>query len=205
MSDDAPDRDDEPREERPRRGPPPASEKQVNFIKVLQKQVSLSDADLETLVEEVTGGGLDDLTTRSASEVIDELKIKGREQGIDLDSQPKLSDKQLGFLKSLKRRALLTDDEFTQLLQDMGGVEAPDDLGRRDASKVIDHLLKKADQGGSRRRTTRKTVEVRDDAPAAPEGAPEGGAGSSLDDGPPDRPDDGPRPYDDPDYDDVPF
>ena len=127
---------------------PPASEKQLKFIRVLQDKVELSDEALESLVDEVTGAGLAELTVRNASEVIDELKIKGRELGIDLDAQPAASEKQVGFIRSLKRRALLTDDEFMALLEEQAGVSDPAELGRRDASAVIDQLLKLADKGG---------------------------------------------------------
>jgi hypothetical protein len=129
---------------------PPASEKQLKFIQGLKKQVQFTDEELVTLVHEVTNGTLDELNVKQASEVIDELKITGREKGIDFDAQPKASDKQVGFIKSLKRKALLTDSEFETLLQQKAGVPKVEDLGKRDASAVIDELIKLKDSGGSK-------------------------------------------------------
>lgn len=129
---------------------PPASEKQLKFIRALQKKVEVSDDELDDLVMEVTDGPIDDLTVRNASEVIDELKIKAREKGIDLDAQPAVSEKQIKFIKSLKRRALLTDAEFASLLQEKGGVSSVADLGRRDASGVIDELKALEKKGGKK-------------------------------------------------------
>jgi hypothetical protein len=142
--------DEGPGAEPPARQIPPASEKQHKFIQGLKKQVQLTDDELATLVKEVTNGTLDELDVKQASEVIDELKITGREQGIDFDAQPKASDKQIGFIKSLKRKALLTDAEFETLLQQKAGVPTPEDLGKRDASAVIDELIKLKDSGGNK-------------------------------------------------------
>ncbi|RMG10904.1 MAG: hypothetical protein D6731_16550 [Planctomycetota bacterium] len=120
---------------------PPASEKQLKFIRVLAEKLSLSEDELAALAREVGGEeGLDGLTVRTASELIDELKIQGRERGVDLDAQDRASDKQVGFIKSLKRRALLTTEEFEALLLERGGVRTPEELGKRDASAVIDAL-----------------------------------------------------------------
>jgi hypothetical protein len=117
------------------------SEKQKNFIVSLQKRIGL-----EELLHEVAGASaVDDLSRKDASNVIDELQVVAREKGIDLDAQPKASDKQVGFMKQLKRRAHLTDDEFAALLQDRAGVTEPEEVGKRDASAVIDELLAMAD------------------------------------------------------------
>jgi hypothetical protein len=57
-------------------------------------------------------------------------------------TQRKASDKQIRFIRSLKRQALLTNAEFEALLQEkVGGVPVPEELGVRDASKLIDELL----------------------------------------------------------------
>lgn len=123
-----------------------ASEKQLNFIRSLQKRMNLDDAALEEVLTEVCGAAaLEDLGRREASEVIDELQVRAREQGIDLDAQPKASEKQVSFMKQLKRRAHMTDDEFQAFLQDRAGVTEAADVGKRDASTIIDELLKKAD------------------------------------------------------------
>ncbi|MCO5166715.1 MAG: hypothetical protein M9894_10160 [Planctomycetes bacterium] len=123
-----------------------ASEKQLNFIRSLQKRMNLDDAALEEVLTEVCGAAaLEDLGRREASEVIDELQVRAREQGIDLDAQPKASEKQVSFMKQLKRRAHMTDDEFQAFLQDRAGVTDAADVGKRDASAIIDELLKKAD------------------------------------------------------------
>ena len=101
--------DDEQGDDEDRDDSPPASEKQVNYIKVLQRKVGLKDGEMESLLDEVAGQtDLEKLTVRKASAVIDQLRIEAKERGIDPDSQPTASDKQVGFIKSLKRRAQLT-------------------------------------------------------------------------------------------------
>ena len=150
-------------EEHPERTIPPASEKQINFIQALRKQVPLSDEELATLVNDVTNGTLEDLTVKSASEVIDEIKIAAREKGIDLDAQPKCSEKQAKFIHALRRRAHLTAAEFKELLKEKGGgVEEPEELGKRDASAVIEELLALEKAGGKKGTPAKKTV-VEDD------------------------------------------
>jgi hypothetical protein len=150
-----------------------ASEKQLNFIRSLQKRITLEDDELEAIVRDVAGvDTLDDLDRKQASEVIDELQTVAREKGIDLDSQPVASEKQVGFMKSLKRRAHLTDDEFAALLQDKAGVTTPEEVGKRDASAIIDELLalandpkaKKPDAGGAKKKAPAKKA---DDKPPA--------------------------------------
>lgn len=122
------------------------SEKQLKFIRSLQQRIGMQDDDLEKVLVDVCGArSLDDLSRKDASNVIDELQVQAREKGIDLDAQPLASEKQVGFMKSLKRRAHLTDDEFAALLQDRAGVTTPEEVGKRDASAVIDELLAMAD------------------------------------------------------------
>jgi hypothetical protein len=119
-----------------------ASEKQLNFIRSLQRRMTLADDELAKVLDEVCGvQALEDLGRKEASEVIDELQVRAREKGIDLDAQQKASDKQVGFMKQLKRRAHLTDDEFAALLQDRAGVTDAADVGKRDASAIIDELM----------------------------------------------------------------
>ncbi len=164
--------DDEPQggeaAERPRGD---ASEKQLNFIRSLQKRMNLEDDELEEVLNEVCGvHALEDLGRKDASEVIDELQVRAREKGIDLDAQPKASDKQVSFMKQLKRRAHLTDDEFVALLQDRAGVTDAADVGKRDASQLIDELLKLAD--GKTARPAGGAGPKKADAPAAKKKAP---------------------------------
>ena len=126
-----------------------ASDKQLSFIRVLQEKMSLEDAALADVLDEVAGvRELAALGRREASEVIDELQVRAREEGIDLDAQPRASDKQVGFMRSLKRRAHLTDDEFSAFLEEHAGVTQPEEVGKRDASAIIDALLKMAEAGG---------------------------------------------------------
>ena len=81
-----------------------ASEKQLNFIRSLQRRMTLKDDELAKVLDEVCGvEALEDLGRKEASEVIDELQVRAREKGIDLDAQEKASDKQVGFMKQLKR------------------------------------------------------------------------------------------------------
>lgn len=130
-----------------RGGPPPASEKQLKFIGVLLDKVKLSDDELVAVLKDVAGKeSLDDLNVGEASAVIDEIQIKAKERNVSLES--KASDKQIGFIKSLKRRAHLTGAEFTELLQEIGGVTEVENLGKRHASAMIDALQAKAKGGG---------------------------------------------------------
>jgi hypothetical protein len=127
------------------------SEKQLSFIASLQKRIGLDDDELAGILRDVAG--VDDvgsLDRRQASEVIDELMTTAKDKGVDLDAQPKASDKQVGFMRSLKRRAHLTDEEFTRFLEERAGVSQPEEVGKRDASKVIDDLLALANQGGAK-------------------------------------------------------
>lgn len=126
-----------------------ASDKQLSFIRVLQEKMKLEDAALADVLDEVAGvRELAELGRREASEVIDELQVRAREEGIDLDAQPRASEKQVGFMRSLKRRAHLTDEEFAAFLEEHAGVRAPEEVGKRDASAIIDALLKMAESGG---------------------------------------------------------
>ncbi len=145
MSDD----DDDPSGAPARDSSPLVSEKQLKFIAVLQDKVGLSEADMTTLVEDLAGKeSLEELTRREASELIDELHVQARDKGIDLDAQPLASEKQVGFMRSLKRRAHLTDEEFTRLLEERAGVSDVEQVGKRDASALIDELIKLADAKG---------------------------------------------------------
>ena len=180
-------------EEERESGGPPASEKQIKFIQVLQKRVGVAEEEMQRLLDEVTGkAALEDLTVREASELIDELHTQARERGVDLDAQVKASDKQVGFIKSLKRRAHLTDDEFTTLLQEQAGVTVLEELGRRDASAVIDALLARADGKGG-------------DKPAPRGRGAAGGAARRAPAQPAPRQAPPPPPIEDYDDDDVPF
>jgi hypothetical protein len=137
---------------RPRAGGGEPSEKQLSFITSLQKRIGLSDEELAAVLKDVAS--VDDvgsLDRRQASEVIDELMTTAKDKGVDLDAQPKASDKQVGFMKSLKRRAHLTDEEFSKFLEERAGVSEPEEVGKRDASKVIDDLLALANSGGAKK------------------------------------------------------
>ncbi|MGE0709623.1 MAG: hypothetical protein AB7N76_23910 [Planctomycetota bacterium] len=149
LPEDGPPGEEGPREEKPRgrRGaPPPASEKQLNFVRLLKDKVGLTDEEFARMLGDVCGTeDLETLDIAQASEMIDALQTEARERGVDLDSQPRASEKQVGFILSLKRRAHLTDAEFKQLLQDVCGVEVVEEVGRRDASALIDQLKARAD------------------------------------------------------------
>ncbi|HBP18249.1 MAG TPA: hypothetical protein DEA08_10710 [Planctomycetes bacterium] len=191
MSDEA----EEQQDEEPRRGggPPAASEKQLGFIGVLRDKVKINDADFRNLIEDVSGKTeLEDLNIAEASELIDALQTEARERGVSLAD--KATEKQVGFIKTLKRRAHLTEAEFKQVLQDTCSIESLDELSKRDASGLIDELKKLADQEKSGGRPAAK-----------PKGKAKSGGKKS--DGPPDggqwvTPPSGPPPIDD---DEVPF
>ncbi|MEZ6184888.1 MAG: hypothetical protein R3F62_07750 [Planctomycetota bacterium] len=142
------DDEDEALDDEPQRRGREASEKQLGFIRVLAQKLKLDDDALAELVEEVAGTReLEDLQVNQASEVIDELQTRAREKGVDL-SQPSISEKQIGFVRSLKRRAHMTDAEFAQFLQEKAGTSELEQVGRRDASAVIDALLALTKDGG---------------------------------------------------------
>lgn len=135
---------------RPRGGDGP-SEKQLNFIASLQKRIGLGEDELEEILQDAAQvGTVEELDRKSASIVIDQLMIEAKDRGVDLDSQPKASDKQVGFMKQLKRRAHLTDEEFAKFLEERAGVSEPEEVGKRDASTIIDELLKLANDGGAK-------------------------------------------------------
>jgi len=183
MSDvDAPDSSGpEPQERAPRL----ASDKQLKFVAVLQRKIGLSDDELADVVAELGGeGGLEDLTRRQASELIDEMHIRARDRGVDLDAQPRASDKQIGFLRSLRRRAHLTEDEFGAFLEERAGVSDVEQVGKRDASRLIDELLARAEGRAPR-------------GGEAPDRAPRGGEAPARAPAPMAEPEDG--------YDDPPF
>jgi len=141
--------EEEHHDEPPPRGAREASEKQLGFIRVLQRKLSLDDEGLAKVCDEVAGVSvLEELLVNQASELIDELQTRAREQGVDLDAQPSISEKQIGFAKSLKRRAHMTDAEFAAFLQEHAGTTELEQVGRRDASKVIDALLALTKSGG---------------------------------------------------------
>ena len=205
MSGDEDEVDGEEREEAPPpRSSEPASEKQLAFIRVLQDKMALSDEKLAEVLDEVAGTKeLAELGRREASEVIDELQVRAREEGIDLEAQPKASEKQVGFMRSLKRRAHLTDDEFAAFLEEHAGVTQPEEVGKRDASRIIDELLKRAESGGGKggaKPAKGKAAPKKADKPAAPKKARPAPPPADDDDRPPDDA------YPPPDADDdVPF
>jgi hypothetical protein len=173
------------------------SGKQLGFLRALKDQLKLDDAKLGELISEVTRDPdlrhVENLGRRQASEVIDELLIRAKEKGIDLDaSAPRASEKQVGYMLSLKRRAHLTDVEFAALLDDVAGVKDPKDVSKRDASQVIDRLLATIDEakpagaktsspsksskkpaGGKRTTYPKVPLEPRDDGPPEREPPPE--------------------------------
>jgi hypothetical protein len=170
------------------------SGKQLGFLRALKDQLKLTDDKLGELIAEVTRDPelrrVEDLGRRQASEVIDELLIRAKEKGIDLDaSAPRASEKQVGYMLSLKRRAHLTDVEFAALLDDVAGVKDPKDVSKRDASQVIDRLLATIDKeksagaktsssskkpaGGKRTPKPKTAPEPRDDGPPEREPPPE--------------------------------
>lgn len=184
---------------RPRAGSGEPSEKQLSFISSLQKRIGLSDEELAAVLRDVAS--VDDvgsLDRRQASEVIDELQTVAKDKGVDLDAQPKASDKQVGFMKSLKRRAHLTDEEFSKFLEERAGVSEPEEVGKRDASKVIDDLLALANKGGAKggggeaKAAPKKAPRAAPKKAAAPRAAPRKAAPPPArpaddDDGPPER------------------
>lgn len=183
------------------------SGKQLGFLRALKDQLKLDDAKLGDLIAEVTRDPdlrrVEDLGRRQASEVIDELLIRAKEKGIDLDaSAPRASEKQVGYMLSLKRRAHLTDVEFAALLDDVAGVKDAKEVSKRDASQVIDRLLATIDKeksAGAKTSSSKKPAGAKRTSAKPKRAEPRDEA---SDDRPPDRE---PPPEPSEDDDDLPF
>jgi hypothetical protein len=184
------------------------SEKQLSFLKSLRERIGMSDEKLGDLIAQVTDDKdlrtTTELSRRQTSEVIDELMIRAKEAGVDLESSPKATEKQVGFILSLKRRAHLTDVEFKALLEEVAGVKDTAEVTRKHASELIDKLQAMAAKGGGAapaKGGSKKSAPAKKSAPpkkAAPRDEDEGG--SADDERPPEK---GPPP--EIDDDDVPF
>ncbi|MBI3722862.1 asparagine--tRNA ligase [bacterium] len=186
-------------------------ERTVQWIS-LQQRLSLSDEQLAAVLKEVVEvGSLDELDRMEASEIIDDLMRRAEEAGVDTSPQAgTATEKQVKFMKSLKRRAKLDDAAFEKIVEETAGVKKLEDVGKREASALIDKLL--ALSGGtpskppgergappSRAPAPRSAPPARSKAPAPKR--PAADAGAAPDERPPDRPDEGPADEDE----DLPF
>src|SRR5438270_11832348 len=93
------------------------SEKQLTFITTLQGRLKFTDDQLaETITKLIPGKtSVLELGRMEASELIDDLLRKAEEAGVDTSPQTgPASEKQVKFIKSLKRRAKLDHDGFAK-------------------------------------------------------------------------------------------
>src|SRR5579871_3078746 len=186
------------------------SEKQVAFIKSLQSRLKLTDAQLGEIVKEVVeADSFDAIDRMEASELIDDLMRRAEEAGVDTSPQAgTATEKQVKFMKSLKRRAKLDDEAFAKIVEETTGAKKLEEVGKREASALIDKLLAlsggtpgkppERGGGGGRAPAPRPRGGARSSRPA--ETAPDGGA--DPDERPPDRPDETPPAGDE---EDLPF
>ena len=178
------------------------SEKQIQFIGRLQVSLKLTDLQLAEVVKEVTNcDSVMEMGRGDASQLIDHLLAQAKESGVDTQSGAAASEKQVKFIKSLKRKAKLDDAAFEAFLMEHAKVKTAEEVGRREASAVIDKLI--AMTGG-----TSKPMGGGPGGPPAKGKAPPpkkaAGGGAAPDDRPPDRADDGPKGAGE-DDDGVPF
>jgi hypothetical protein len=182
------------------------SDKQLAFIFSLQKRLQLADDQLKTIVKDLfKAEGLEGLSRGEASELIDDLKTRAEEAGVDKAPMTgPASEKQIKFMKSLKRKAKLDDAAFGKLLQEIAHVDDVENVQKKEASELINKLIELTGgtptaapgaRGGGRGKAKAPG------AKAASREAPSEG-GSAPDERPPERPDDGPPPTED---DELPF
>jgi hypothetical protein len=178
------------------------SEKQIQFIGRLQQSLKLTDDQLAEVVKEVTNcDSVMEMGRGDASQLIDHMLAQAKESGVDTQSGAAASEKQVKFMKSLKRKAKLDDAAFEAFLMENAKVKTAEEVGRREASTVIDKLI--AMTGGTSKPMAPGGPPGRGRAPAPKKDpAPKGGA--APDDRAPDRPDDGPKGAGE-DDDGVPF
>jgi hypothetical protein len=183
------------------------SDKQMAFIRTLIMRLEMKDDEFnKILTEKFQVNSLEELGRGDASGLIDELKERA-DKLPPAPGQGNATEKQVKFMKSLKKRAKLDDAGFTALLQEVAKVATAEEVGKKEASAVIDKLLSLAGEtpkpapgarGGARGRFAGRG---RAPAPASDGAAPAGGGGAAPDERPPDRPGDGPSGEDE----DLPF
>ena len=181
------------------------SDKQIQFIGRLQTSLKLTDVQLAEVVKEVTNcDSVMEMGRGAASQLIDHLLAQAKESGVDTQSGAAASEKQVKFMKSLKKKAKLDDAAFEAFLMEHAKVKTAEEVGRKEASAVIDKLIVMT--GGTSKPMAGGAPgggPARGKAPYPKRGpAPKGGA--APDDRPPDRPEDGPKGAGE-DDDGVPF
>lgn len=185
------------------------SEKQISFIGKLQQSLKLTDAQLADVVKEVTNClSVMEMGRGDASTLIDHLLNQAKESGVDTQAGSVATEKQVKFMKSLKKKAKLDDAAFEAFLMEHAKVKTAEEVSKRDSSPVIDKLIaltggtpkpatdRGGGGGGGGRGGFRGGAKGGGRAPAAPAG------GAGLDERPPERADDGPKGEGE---DDIPF
>ena len=187
------------------------SEKQISFIGRLQQSLKYTDAQLAEVVKEVTNcDSVMEMGRGDASALIDHLLQQAKDSGVDTQAGSTATEKQVKFMKSLKKKAKLDDAAFEAFLVENAKVKTPEEVSKRDASPVIDKLIalsggtpKPAAGGGPPARGgPRGGGAGRAPATARDAGRGGGGEGAGLDERPPERSDDGPKGEGD---EDIPF
>jgi hypothetical protein len=176
------------------------SEKQIGFIGRLQQSLKLTDTQLQEVVKEVTNcDSVMEMGRGDASRLIDHLLAQAKESGVDTQAGSVATEKQVKFMKSLKKKAKLDDPAFEAFLMENAKVKTAEEVGKREASTVIDKLI--ALTGGTPKPATGGRGGPPGAKSAPPAKAPAAKKPPADEEGPPDRPDDGPKGDDD----DVPF
>src|SRR5947199_7306135 len=118
------------------------SEKQISFIGRLQQSLKLTDTQLADVVKEVTNcDSVMEMGRGDASRLIDHLLAQAKESGVDTQAGSTATEKQVKFMHSLKRKAKLDDAAFEAFLVENAKVKTAEEVGKRDASSVIDKLI----------------------------------------------------------------
>jgi hypothetical protein len=183
------------------------SEKQIAFIGRLQQSMKLTDAQLADIVKEVTNcDSVMEMGRGDASTLIDHLLGQAKASGVDTQAGSVATEKQVKFMRSLKKKAKLDDAAFEAFLLENAKVKTPEEVGKRDASVVIDKLIgmtggtPRPASGGAGGPPSRGGPPARGRSRGGAAGPPSSG-GAAPDERPPDRPGDGPPAEDE----DIPF
>src|SRR5581483_39909 len=183
------------------------SEKQISFIGRLQQSLKYTDAQLAEVVKEVTNcDSVMEMGRGDASRLIDHLLAQAKESGVDTQQGSVATEKQVKFMKAGKKKAKLDDPAFEAFLMENAKVKTAEEVGKRDASTVIDKLI--AMTGGTPKPATGGGAGGPPARGGPGRGAPRGGksaapsGGAGPDERPPERADDGPKGDE---GDDIPF
>ena len=104
---------------------------------------STSNEQIAAIVKEkFSAEGLEGLSRGEASELIDDLKTRAEEAGVDKAPMAgPASEKQIKFMKSLKRKAKLDDASWNVFVKEIGKVDEIEQIQKAEASLLINKLI----------------------------------------------------------------